>query len=97
MGKRVLKLILFGVLGYILFNIIVSLTEITILNYFGLKERIINIFKDNFVLNLSIYIITYFTMVISIYLYDKYIVKKLNDKLKKMRKGEKRWIKNILL
>lgn len=90
MGKRVLKLILFGVLGYILFNIIVSLTEITILNYFGLKERIINIFKDNFVLNLSIYIITYFTMVISIYLYDKYIVKKLNDKLKKMRKGEKR-------
>lgn len=90
MGKRVLKLILFGVLGYILFNIIVSLTEITILNYFGLKERIINIFKDNFVLNLSIYIITYFTMVISIYLYDKYIVKKLNDKLKKMRERGKK-------
>ena len=89
MKKRLFKIILFGILGYILFNIIISLTEVIILNYFGICKNIITTFVNNLVFNLSVYIILYLTIIIGIYLYDKHIVKKLNDRLEKMRERRK--------
>ena len=87
MKRRILKLIISGIVGYVIFNIVLSLTEVIILNCFNIKKNILIIFIDNFGINLSIYITLYFFIVIGILLYDKYIVKKLNDKLKKMREG----------
>lgn len=85
MGKRILKLILYGILGYVFFNVVMSLTEVIILKYFGLEENLICVFKNNMILNLTIYIILYLLIVISIYFYDRNIVKKLNEKLKKLK------------
>ena len=85
MKKRILKIIICGIIGYLLFNIIISLTEVFILNCFNVSKNIFLVFIDNFGINLSIYIVLYFLIVTSIFLYARYIVRKLNDKLKKMR------------
>lgn len=85
MKKKIINLLLYGIAGYILFNLIFGLTEVIILKCFNVNKNIFYIFIDNFAINLSIYIIVYFLIVIILYFYDKHIVKKLNDKLNKMR------------
>ena len=59
MKKKIINLLLYGIAGYILFNLIFVLTEVIILKCFNVNKNIFNIFIDNFAVNLSIYIILY--------------------------------------
>lgn len=85
MKKRIINLFVYFILGYILFNIIVSLTKVIILTLNGLTQNIFNVLINEFKSNWLIYIILYFLLIVGIYIYDKTVVKKLNNKLEKIK------------
>ena len=85
MKKRIIRIIVYFILGYILFNIIISITKFTILKFYKLDENFISILLNALTDNLFIYTILFFMIIIGIFIYDKSMVKKLNDKLKERR------------
>lgn len=89
MKKRIINLFVYFILGYILFNIIVSLTKVIILTLNGLTQNIFNVLINEFKSNWLIYIILYFLLIVGIYIYDKTVVKKLNNKLEKIKERRK--------
>ena len=83
-----LRIVLYYVLGYLLFNCIFALTQfftLTILRYSS--SNIIEIFTNNLILNLIIYTVIYILIVISNFIYKVKVTNKLNIKLKKIREG----------
>ena len=86
--KILLRIVLYYVLGYLLFNCIFALTQfftLTILRYSS--SNIIEIFTNNLILNLIIYTVIYILIVISNFIYKVKVTNKLNIKLKKIREG----------
>ena len=84
--KDILYLIIYGVVGYFVFNLIVSLIEVILLKFWHIKNNFSHILFDNIYVNLVIYLIIFFITMFIIFLHNKYIVKILNDKLQKIKK-----------
>lgn len=86
--KILLRIVLYYVLGYLLFNCIFVLTQfftLIILRYSSVN--IIEIFINNLFLNLIIYTGIYILIVILNFIYKVRLTNKLNIKLKKIREG----------
>lgn len=83
-----LRLCLYFLIGNIIFNVICTITEIIVVNNLGMSVEFVDIYIKNFIDNLFLYTIIYFAILILIYVYNTFSVKKLNKKLNKIRKGE---------
>ena len=83
-----LKVLVFYLIGYVIFTTIISLIEVIFL--WKLSGGVFNatsIFTRSISSNWSIYTIVFIAILIFNFLYNYVSVKRLNDKLKKMRKG----------
>ncbi len=83
--KRFFYLILYGIVGYLIFNIALSLTEIIILYHFKVYKNILDIFVNNCIMNWLGYIFIYAILVIVFHFYNMHIVNKLNYSLEQMK------------
>ena len=93
MRINIIKYIGYYIIGFIIFRVIVSLTQTIILNICGLNKSIIDfLIKDNWI-NLIIYTVVYAILVIAIRLHDINAINKLNSRLyatrKEVQKNEK--------
>lgn len=76
------------IIGNIIFNFVFAIIKtLTLTNIGATKENFIDNLKVSFIETYIVYIIIYIIAVIVQILYDKFIVYKLNNKLKKQRKG----------
>lgn len=91
MKKRILKDAIYFVIWYIIFNAVFTLTEFIILRVCGLKKYYFTIFPENMKNNVILFLIVYIFVLIAIDLYDKIIIQKLNEKLKKIKERRKNW------
>lgn len=82
-----LRLCLYFLIGNNLFNLVCSITEITVVNNLGMHVNFGESYIKSFTNNLCIYTIIYFTICIFICMYDMFSVKILNEKLEKVKRG----------
>lgn len=88
--KLVFRNVIFYIIGYIAFYLICILTAIVVMNVTGAKniyELTIEMCKDYFFIITIIYTILFVMSLLIIRLYDLVSIKKLNTKLKKIRRG----------
>lgn len=87
-SKIILRICLYYVLGYLLFNCLFVLTQFSILNMLGFNSGdIVELFINNVSINSIIYTAIYMTIVISNIIYNISVTNKLNIKLNKIREG----------
>lgn len=76
------------IFGNIIFNLLFSIIKTIILNNIGgIDETYINNFLYSFRETILCYILIYVFILIIQISYDRYLVKTLNEKLKKQKKG----------
>jgi len=80
-----IKLILYFIIGYMVFNIVFSITQVLILNILGANGNVLEILIENFYINVIIYTIIYIVIILLNFTYNKIIAKKLNEKLQKLK------------
>lgn len=85
--KNLVKLLVYFIIGMLIFTAIVAVTEVLIVNNLGLNIKFLDSYKGNFLSSLQIYIILYFIILILNYICNVISVKKLNEKLDKIKKG----------
>ena len=85
---NIFKLLLYFVLGYLLFTFIIFLVEILLLNILSSGATdIASIYLKSVKGNLLIYTVTYLVIFIFNLLYNFISIKRLNAKLNKIKKG----------
>lgn len=90
--KLVFRNIIFYIIGYIVFYLICILTAIVVMKLTGAKniyELTIEMCNNYFFIITRIYTILFILSILVIHIYDLISIKRLNEKLKKIRKGEK--------
>lgn len=88
--KLVFRNVIFYIIGYIAFYLICILIAIVVMNVTGAKniyELTIEMCNDYFFIITIIYTILFVMSLLIIRLYDLVSIKKLNTKLKKIRRG----------
>lgn len=85
----IIEMIVFYIIGNILFNIIFSLTEVMFAKLLLFDINFFAIFKSNLFNNLKLYTIIYFVVTIIYYGINIYLIRKFNKKLKRRKKNEK--------
>lgn len=88
--KLVFRNIIFYIIGYIVFYLMCILTAIVVMKLTGAKniyELTIEMCNDYFFIITIIYTILFVMSLLIIRLYDLVSIKKLNTKLKKIRRG----------
>ena len=88
--KLVFRNIIFYIIGYIAFYLICIFTAIVVMKLTGAKniyELTIEMCNDYFFIITIIYTILFVMSLLIIRLYDLVSIKKLNTKLKKIRRG----------
>lgn len=85
----IIEMIVFYIIGNILFNIIFSLTEVMFAKLLLFDINFFEIFKSNLFNNLKLYTIIYFVVTIIYYGINIYLIRKFNKKLKRRKKNEK--------
>ena len=80
------KLIMSYIIGNILFNLVFSITEIIIADIFALKLDFLGIYIKNTINNLTLYTSIFLIIIILTHTTNLYIVKKLNEKMKRYKK-----------
>lgn len=84
--KHILKIVLLFILGNIIFNCTISITELIVLNKISnVKIEFCNLYIENITKYAIIYIIIFLVINFLDRTYKKISIKKLNDKLYKMR------------
>lgn len=85
---NILKLLLYFVLGYLLFTFIMFLVEVMMLNILSSGVRnIAGLYLKSIKGNLLIYTITFLVIFILNLIYNFISIKRLNEKLNKIKKG----------
>ena len=87
--KLVFRNIIFYIIGYIAFYLICILTAIIVMKLTGAKniyELTIEMCNNYFFIITIIYTIIFFLVILLIHIYDLISIKKLNTKLKKLRR-----------
>ena len=88
--KLVFRNIIFYIIGYIAFYLICILTAIIVMKLTGAKniyELTIEMCNNYFLIITIIYTILFILVILLIHIYDLISIKKLNTKLKKLRRG----------
>lgn len=85
-----LKLVLYFVIGYAIFNFDCTITEILVVNNLGMKLKFIDVYTNRYINNLFMYMIIYCIILIGNYIYNIISVKILNEKLNKIRREEQK-------
>lgn len=88
LSKRLLKFVLCYIIVYIIFLVVLSITEVIIINTFGLNINLYSIIIRNFnsYWNFIIYTIAFDLVNIIIHIYDRLVIKILNSKLDEMKR-----------
>ena len=87
--KLVFRNIIFYIIGYIAFYLICILTAIIVMKLTGAKniyELTIEMCNNYFLIITIIYTILFILVILLIHIYDLISIKKLNTKLKKLRR-----------
>ena len=88
--KLVFRNIIFYIIGYIAFYLICIFTAIVVMKLTGAKniyELTIEMCNNYFFIITIIYTILFVLVILLIHIYDLISIKKLNTKLKKLRRG----------
>ena len=88
--KLVFRNIIFYIIGYIAFYLICIFTAIVVMKLTGAKniyELTIEMCNNYFFIITIIYTILFIMVILLIHIYDLISIKKLNKKLKKLRRG----------
>ncbi len=88
--KLVFRNIIFYIIGYIAFYLICIFTAIVVMKLTGAKniyELTIEMCNNYFFIITIIYTILFIMVILLIHIYDLISIKKLNTKLKKLRRG----------
>lgn len=87
----IFKIIIYYLIGLILFIVISTLTQMILFTIWGIESNLVtllfNNLKYNFVMELIIYTILFAILALVLRIYDIVSTKKLNEKLKKIRRG----------
>lgn len=85
---RVLKMIIYYIMFFILFTFFISITEFFIINLKGGNTGIIEIYYRNFTAwqIILLFLILFISLNIILYIYDTISIKILNNKLLKMKR-----------
>lgn len=87
--KLVFRNVIFYIIGYIAFYLICILTAIIVMKLTGAKniyELTIEMCNNYFLIITIIYTILFILVILLIHIYDLISIKKLNTKLKKLRR-----------
>lgn len=79
--KKILKYIMYYILGNIIFNFSFSITQLIIYRFLGSILDIYIIFTENIKNTITIYTVLFVILLIVDILYNKYLVDKLNQVL----------------
>lgn len=89
MKKNIVKLIVFYILGFLLYTAVLYLTQSIVLNILGLAREEVDIFLDNPIINVILYTALFSFVTYMLYLYDRTSVEELNAALKEMKERVK--------
>lgn len=89
MKKNIIKLIIYYILGFLLYSAVLYLTQTLILNILGLTREEVHIFLNNPIINVIIYTILFGFITLVLYAYDQTSVEELNAALKEMKERVK--------
>lgn len=89
MKQRIVKVILYYIIGFVVFSVILSLAWLAVLCILGRIEDFMIILSNSYNKIFKTYTILYILLSVSLYLYDKIAIKMLNNNLNKMRKESK--------
>ena len=89
MKKNIVKLIVFYILGLLIYSLVFYLTQSVILNALELTREEVEIFLDNPAINIILYTALYCFVTYMLYLYDRTSVEELNTALKEMKERVK--------
>ena len=89
MKKRIIRAILYYIIGLLIFSAVLSLTQDLLLNLLNLSNEDIDIFLDGYIITAVIYTALYAIIYVGLYIYDRVSVKMLNEKLEKMKERVK--------
>ncbi len=84
--KNIMTFLMYYLLGYLIFNIFIFLTQLLIYKALGLTLNLIDPYIDLLKNNLVIYTIIYFLILVSYLIYNTIVIKILNEKLQKIKK-----------
>lgn len=74
------------IVGYIIFNILFSLTQMIIVYNLGMKENFMKIILNSFKSNLIVYTSLFIIVLLINLAYNIILTKKLNERLKNIKK-----------
>lgn len=84
--KEVMKIILYFFIGNILFNLICSITQIVILNRLKIETNFYETYIETCSETTIFYTVVFILMLTSIYIHDYISVKRLNKRIKQIKK-----------
>lgn len=84
--KNIMTFLIYYLLGYLIFNMFIFLTQLLIYKTLGLTLNLIDPYSDLLKNNLVIYTIIYFLILVSYLIYNTMVIKILNEKLQKIKK-----------
>ena len=84
--KNIMTVLIYYLLGYLIFNIFIFLTQLLIYKALGLTLNLIDPYIDLLKNNFVIYTIIYFLILVSYLIYNTIVIKILNEKLQKIKK-----------
>lgn len=89
MKKNIVKLIVFYILGFLLYSLVLYLTQSVVLSILDLTREEVDIFLDNPIINVILFTVLYSFVTYMLYLYDRTSVEELNEALKEMKERVK--------
>ena len=89
MRKRIIRAILYYIVGLLIFSTVLYFTQTILLNLLGLTNEDIEIYLDGYIITAVIYTVLFVIINVGLYIYDKVSVKMLNEKLEKMKERVK--------
>ena len=87
--STIIEIIVFYIIGNILFNTIFSLTEVIIAKILLFNMNFFEVFESNIFNNLKLYTVLYFIILVVYYVINIFLIRKLNKKLKRRKENEK--------
>ena len=91
---KIIKCIIFHIsyyiFGYLLFNIIFSLTQLTVVSQLGMEENVTKVIFYSLKNNITIYTFLFLAILLINLIYNIILTKRLNERLKNFKEeGEK--------
>lgn len=87
--STIIEIIVFYIIGNILFNTIFSLAEVIIAKILLFNMNFFEVFESNIFNNLKLYTVLYFIILVVYYGINICLIRKLNKKLKRRKENEK--------